>query len=219
MIVEEDGTYTIYPAETSRSIAQQDSFPEALIVHDPFRADPTNEYFVLEYRAVQYMTGTMIDEGMAIWQIHDTFAEERDSRRSIRLIRPEVWEDDTKALWDGTESHCYDLTPFSSPRNTDWLDGTRSYIDILGISDTGSSMTVEIRLPGVFVDEAHVGTEHGTREYPYDTVAEGVSNVYYSGRKQTIRIAPGSYLEDGQTINVPCTLVNSSDTGSVYIGP
>ncbi len=220
LIVTEDGTYTLHRAETVRSSTQQISQSEALVIYDSTLADPYKEYFILENRAPLLKDGSAsIDEGLAIWQIHDEFATKVDSRRTIRLVRPEVWKDSNYALWDGAESNCYDLTPWSMPKNTNWMAGSPSYIDILNISSAGSTMTVEIRLPGVFVDDANTGSEDGTQAHPWDTVSEGVDDVASSGRNQTIRIAPGAYPEDGLQISTPCMLVNSGETGTVYIGP
>ena len=89
----------------------------------------------------------------------------------------------------------------------------------MNIRNTGATRTVDIRLPGVFVDEDNTGSENGSHAHPWDTVAEGIDDVTSSGRNLTIRIAPGTYLEHGFQINGPCTLINSSDTGAVYIGP
>ena len=38
-------------------------------------------------------------------------------------------------------------------------------------------MTVQIRLPGVFVDAANHGFEDGSRQAPYNTVTEGIEAV------------------------------------------
>jgi hypothetical protein len=223
LIVEEDGTYVLHRAETIRSSIEQIEQPEAIVIPNEATGDISGEYFVLENRAPLNLSGTAtIDEGIALWLVHENpFPGDgnMDARRAVQLIRPQVWAGDTDSLWDGAQPDCYDLSAYSSPKNTHWADGTPSYLEILNISEAGPTMAVDIRLPGVFVDQANSGPEHGTPEEPYDTVSEGVMDVGGHGRNLTIRIAPGAYpLDDGQTFQLPCTLVNWTGSGDVYIG-
>ncbi len=222
LIVEEDGTYTLYRAETRRSSTLQITQPEALVIYDATRPSPTKEYFILENRAPEPRSapGTTYDEGLAIWRAYEypyPGQSSLDARRTIRLLRPKLWSDYSAILWDGADPDYYDLTPSSSPRNTNWVDGTTSYIEILNVSAAGPEMTVDVRLAGVFVDGGHSGTESGTPDEPYDTLSEAVTAVTTSGRRQTIRGAPGTYPENGLVIDTPCTVLPWSE-GTLYIG-
>jgi hypothetical protein len=221
LIVEEDGTYTLHRASTVRSSTQQISEPEALVIVNPGHPDPSEEYFVLENRALISRTNpaNVYEEGLAVWLIREPFPGDTVliSRRSVRLLRPQYWAANSESLWDGADPEYYDLTPRSAPRNTNWTDGTVSYVEILNMSAAGSQMTVDIRLPGVFVDGDYTGPELGTPDQPYDAVYKAVLAVSSSGRRQTIRTAPGTYPENGLYIDTPCTLTTWGE-GTVYIG-
>jgi hypothetical protein len=112
----------------------------------------------------------------------------------------------TRGLWDGSDASYYDLTVDSFPKNTEWPVGGPSYIEIYDVSAPGSTMTVKIRLPGVFVDRAYIGVETGSQSSPYNTLPEAVNKVRADGLNKTIRIAGGSYPVRNYVIDVPLTL-------------
>lgn len=222
LVVTEDGTYTIYEAETPRTFSQQTAQPEALLIYDPQRADPYEDYYMLENRTIrEYMNQANVrSTGLAVWRVTEgPFGTVTDlwTARAVQLIRPKSFVPITEALWDGSDPDYYDLSATSYPRDTDWTDGLPSYIEIYNISAAGPEMTVKIRLPGVFVDAANTGAQTGSQAYPFKTVAAGADAVDTSGRNQTIRIAGGSYPEGGLVIDHPCTLAHWRDE-SVTIG-
>ena len=84
---------------------------------------------------------------------------------------PNHWAPLDVSLWDGVNAaDGYDLTPTSSPRNTDWTDGSSSYVEIYDISRAGPSMSFEVRMPPLFVDRSHTGTEDGSQTHPFDAL-------------------------------------------------
>ncbi len=220
LVATEDGTYTLYDAETARSFTQQDAQPEALVIYDPRRPDPFSEYFIVENRNVIGWNGVnTVDSGLAVWLVHENpFPGDgsMELRRGLQLIRRGTWAADHNALWDGADSDYYDLTMTSVPKNTSWTDGTESYIEIRDISPAGPVMTLQIRLPGVFVDAANQGSENGSQQLPYDTVTEGIEAVDAAGGSQTIRIGGGTYSVGSSVISTPCTLAGWRD-GPVII--
>jgi M6 family metalloprotease-like protein len=213
LVVTHDGTYTLYDAETERNFSSQNTQPEALIVYDPLRTDPYKEYFILENRNI---TGTPIanqDQGLAVWLINENTL---DLRRVVRLIRRGGhFVGDDNALWDGTDDvQGYDLTATSVPRNTNWTDGTKSYIEVYDIPPAGTSMTFKVRMPPIFVDRANGGSETGSRTNPFNTVSEGIAAIPTPPR--TIKIAGGSYPEP-MVISTPCSLMGWRN-GNAVIG-
>ena len=115
-----------------------------------------------------------------------------------------LWFADSLSLWNGiNETSGYDLTAMSAPRNTNWTDGSRSYIEITNISPAGPAMTFKVTMPPIFVDQANSGSENGTQNNPFNTVLEGFNAIPESPR--TLRIAGGSYPEK-LVINTPVTL-------------
>jgi M6 family metalloprotease-like protein len=210
VVVTRDGTYSLHAAETVRNFSAQSNQPEALIIYDPLRTDPYNEYFILENRD----QGLLNDQGVAVWLINENT---NNRRKVVRLIRRGGhFATDGQALWDGVNNmDGYDLTATSIPRNTSWTDGSSSYIEVYDISQAGSSMTFKVTMPPLFVDQAHTtGSENGSQANPFDTVGEGVSAVPEPPR--TIKIAGGSYPET-VVISTPCTL-RGWRNGNAFIG-
>jgi hypothetical protein len=226
LVAADDGTYTLYRAEPIRSITQQQVEPEMLIVNDWLSGLGDKRYFILENRAPEsfWTPGTTVEEGLAIWGIHE-YPLPGDSKlqfkRTVRLIRPKLWSEDTAVLWDGSDPDYYDLTyqdtTVDAPRNTDWPDGQPSYIEITNISAAGPVMTVDIRLPGLFADREHQGTEVGTPDYPFRTIGSAADLLEQLGKDWTIRTKPGTYPENGLVIDTPCT-IKPWGSGTVYIG-
>lgn len=216
----EDGTYTLGDAEGMRSVDEQVAQPEALIVYDPRGVNAFNRYFILENRNLIKSDGTFVDAGLAIWRIDDDGVSGADftPRRDIRLLRRKMSTNDSVALWDGEEQTYYDLTPMSTPANTDWPDGSPSYIEIYDVSGPGTTMTVSIRLPGVFVDvNSSAQPEDGSQLFPHNMVADGVDDAVSSGLQLTIHIAGGNYFEQDLLIDRPVTLMGWRN-GAAVIG-
>ncbi len=214
-IVTHDGTYTLHDAETVRNFSLQATQPEALIVYDPLRADLYKEYFILENRN----QATLNDQGLAVWLINENkiiSGNENNLRKAIRLIRRDGhWAPANSALWDGgNATDGYDLTASSTPRNTNWTDGSSSYVEIYDISPAGPTITFKVRMPPIFVDRSNMSLENGSQANPFNTVPEGISAIPEAPR--TIRIAGGSYPEQFD-INTPCTLKGWRN-GSAIIG-
>lgn len=222
-VVTHDGTYSLYNIEIDRDIATQQSEPEALIVYDPLRSSPYDEYFVLENRVQEWEiphstcpdnTRALLDQGLLLWQINEN---ESLFRKMIRLIRHNgYWPEDCdeNSAWDGGASDYYDITPVSLPRNTGWTDGTPSYVEIYDVSAAGPSISLKIRMTPLFVDQANSGTETGTDLQPFNTVQEAIDAVPEPPR--TIDISGGTY-SGAITISTPVTL-RSWRNGSVVIG-
>jgi M6 family metalloprotease-like protein len=207
LVVTHDGTYTLYNVETDRGFAAQTSQPEAIIIYDPLRTRPYKEYFVLENRDRQnrYLATNqlVLGRGLAVWLINEG---ETNLRKVIRLIRRGGhWAGELQSLWDGVnETDGYDLTSASVPRNTNWTDGSPSYIEIYDVSVAGPAMTLTIRMPSIFVDRSNMGVEYGSQADPFNTVWEGVTLTH--GASRTIRLAGGRYPEN-LTLDTPMTLV------------
>jgi M6 family metalloprotease-like protein len=202
LVVTHDGTYVLYDAETERNFSVQSTQPEAVIIYDPNRSDPYNEYFILENRN----QATLPDQGLAVWLIDEDPIYNNNKRKIIRFIRRNgywgLWGD---VLWDGSSvQDGYDLTPDSIPRNTNWTDGTNSYIEIYDISLAGPIMEFKVRLPGIFVDKGNTGFENGTQQQPYNQVTKAIAAI--NEPPTTIRIAGGNYQESLR-ISTPCTLM------------
>jgi hypothetical protein len=85
------------------------------------------------------------------------------------------------------------------------------------VSAAGWEVTVDIRLPGLFVDADHPGPGSGVPDDPFDTVAQAVAVIEAWSHRWTIRIASGSYPEAGLMIDTPCHLTTWGD-GIAYIG-
>jgi M6 family metalloprotease-like protein len=198
LVIDHDGTYSLYDAETERQFSTQQSFPEAAVICDPVRTPLYKDYFILENRN---LTG-LPDRGLAVWLIDEN---DTNLRRMIRLMRrADPWAIMNQALWDGTTAtEGYDLTADSVPRNTDWADGSDSHIEITDISAAGPAMSFTVRLTPIFVDIANSGTETGSEQNPFNTVGEAVSAIPVGPR--TLQIAHGQYPES-VTISTPCTL-------------
>ena len=198
LVITHDGTYTIYDAETERSFSLQDSQPEAAIIYDPLRADRYKEYFILENRN----NALLPDQGLAVWLIDEN---QNDMRKMIRLIRRGGhWAAMNQSLWDGVNNvDGYDLTATSGPRNSNWTNGSPSYIEIYDISQAGSAITFKVRIPPIFVDWSNTGYEVGSQTNPFNTLIEAVGAITEPPR--TIRISGGSYPET-MVIDIPCTL-------------
>jgi hypothetical protein len=221
LVVTRDGTYTLSDVETTRNFSAQENNPEAIIIFDPLRSDPYNEYFILENRNQALQP----DQGLAVWLIDEST---NDWRKAVRLIRrgghwtgqwvgsPPQWREDYSLFfWDGVpQTDGYDLTATSTPRNTSWTDRSPSYIEVYDISAAGPTMTFKVRMPPIFVNKANTGSEDGSQAHPYNTVLEGISAIPEPPR--TIRIAGGSYPET-MVINTPCTLMGWKN-GNVVIG-
>ncbi len=215
LVITHDGTYTLYDAETVRNFSTQDTQPEAAIIYDPLRTNPYREYFILENRNQPLL----VDRGLAFWLINEesqNWPSGLNFRKVVRLIRRGGhWAGMNQALWDGiNQTDGYDITTTSTPRNTNWTDGTPSYIEIYDISQSGSSMTFKVEIPPIFVDWTNSGTENGTQANPYNTILEAINAIPIPPR--TIRISGGTYPET-IIINKPCTL-KSWKNGSVIIG-
>lgn len=208
LVVTHDGTYTLYDAETERNFSTQSNQPEALIIYDPLKQNSYREYFILENRNDPELD----DQGLAVWLINEdnnNWPLGLKFRQVVRFIRreghwPTLWFADSLSLWNGiNEIHGYDLTATSTPRNTNWTDDSRSYIEVTKISPAGPAMTFNVTMPPIFVDQANSGSENGTQANPFNTVLGGVNAIPEPPR--TIRIAGGSYAEK-LVINTPVTL-------------
>jgi M6 family metalloprotease-like protein len=210
-IITHDGTYSLYDAETVRSYTTQSTQPEVLIIFDPLRSNPYQEYFILENRN----NPRMWDQGMTVWLIDETLLP-TDVRRVDRLIRrSDHWAHDSSSCWDGTSpTSGYDFTEISNPRDTEWTNGDSSYIEITDISAAGTAMSMHIRMTPIFVDYSNSGTENGTLNQPYNTIAEALIAIPEPPR--TIRIRGGHY-PGSYTINTPCTLMKWR-SGNAVIG-
>jgi hypothetical protein len=199
LVVTHDGIYTLHDAETDRNFSTQGTQPEAIVIYDPLRADPYREYFILENRNEALID----DQGLAIWLIDETT---NDWRKAIRLIRRGGhWVDMIDAMWNGVDdANGYDFTATSTPRNTNWTDGTKSYVEIYDISQAGPAMTFKVRMPPIFVDwDNDPLVEIGSQDFPFDEVDEAIAAIPEAPR--TIRIAGGSYPKQ-LVINTACTL-------------
>jgi M6 family metalloprotease-like protein len=204
LVVTHDGTYTLHDAEADRSFSTQATQPEAIIIHDPLRADPYKEYFILENRNQAMLN----DQGLAVWLINEdvpNWPTGLNTRKGVRLIRRSGhFVGAGVSLWDGiNDTDGYDLTATSTPRNTNWTDGTKSYVEIYDISQAGPAMTFKVRMPPIFVDWDNLPSEYGTQDFPFDEVDEAIAAIPETPR--TIRIAGGSY-PGPLVINTPCTL-------------
>lgn len=208
LVVTHDGTYTLYDAETERKFSAQSSQPEALIIYDPLKQNPYREYFILENRN----DPDLDDQGLAVWLINEdsnNWPLGLKFRQVVRFIRreghwPTLWFADSLSLWNGiNEIHGYDLTATSTPRNTSWTDGTRSFIEITDISPAGPAMTFKVTMPPIFVDQSNSGAENGSQNNPFNTILEGINAIPESPR--TLRIAGGVYPEN-LVITTPSTL-------------
>lgn len=222
-VVKHDGTYSLYNIENDRDLPTQQVEPEALIVYDPLRSGPYDEYFVLENRVQEWEishstcpdnTRALMDQGLLLWQINEN---ESLFRKMIRLVRHNgYWPEacDENSAWDGAASDYYDITPLSLPRDTSWTDGTPSYVEIYDVSPAGPSLSLKIRMTPLFVDHANSGTETGTDLQPFDTVQEAIDAIPEPPR--TIDISAGTYAGP-ITMSKPVTL-RSWRNGSVVIG-
>jgi len=214
LIATHDGTYTLYDAETDRQFSVQDTQPEALIIYDPLRDNPYREYFILENRNLAGLP----DRGLGVWQINEqssTWPGGLNWRRVNRLIRRGDYFTDASAFWDGVDDpQGYDLTASSTPRNTNWSDGSPSYIEIYDISPAGPVITFKVHMPPIFVDQANAGYETGSRDNPFHVINAALDAI--SEPPRTLKIAGGSYPET-MTINTPCTLTGWRN-GNAVIG-
>lgn len=198
-VITHDGSYTLYDAETERNFSLQSTQPEAIVIYDPMRPDPYREYFILENRNEPLLD----DQGLTVWLIDETT---NDWRKVVRLIRRGgYWAPLNHALWDGVDdANGYDLNANSIPRNTNWTDRTKSYIEIYDISLAGPAMTFKVRIPPIFVDWNNDPlVEVGSQDFPFDEVDEAIDLIPEAPR--TIRIAGGSYPKH-LIINTACTL-------------
>ena len=217
-IVDRDGHYTLYDVETNRTFSQQASQPETLLIYDPLRPSPYNDYYLLENRNMTVKNSANLDQtdrGLTIWKIEDDGDTNR--RKAMLVRRGGYWASTVSdTTWDGSSSSTtYDFGPDSSPRNTNWADGTKSYIEIYDISKAGTSMTFNVRMPPLFVDlNSSMPIETGYRDFPFDTLPEALTAVSIPPR--TIRIAGGNYSEP-ITINTPVTLMQWKN-GDVVLG-
>jgi len=219
VVATHDGTYVLYDAETERNFSTQNTQPEALIIYDPQDDDPYKQYFILENRDIENAPAWNQDEGLAVWLINEdvpTWPSGLNLRKVVRLVRRNGhFVGDDVALWDGVDAmQGYDLTPTSAPRNTSWTDGSKSYIEIYDISQAGPVMTFKVRVPPIFVDRTNAGAETGSQAKPFNTVAEGINDIFDAPR--TVRIAGGSYSES-LIVTTPCTLVGWRN-GNALIG-
>jgi len=215
LVITHDGTYTLFDAETERNFSLQNTQPEAIIIYDPLRNDPYKEYFVLENRNHAQLN----DQGLGLWLINEdvpSWPHGLDLRKGVRMKRRGGhWATMDQVLWDGiNDTHGYDLTYASTPIDTDWTDGSASYIEIYDISSAGSQMTFKVVIPPIFVDLANSGVGNGSQANPYDSVSEAIAAVPEPPR--TIRISGGSY-DEPMVIDTPCTL-RGWKNGSVIIG-
>jgi M6 family metalloprotease-like protein len=162
-VMTRNGVAELYDMESERPLNDQASQPEAIILYDPRRPDPYKEYFILENRnrpARANGTGApVLARGLAVWHITERdgpWPDGIDLRQSIRLIRRgDFWASELDSLWDGTDlSTGYDLTPFSSPRNTRWADESSSGISLEDISAAGPVMTFNLLTPGGGLNDA-----------------------------------------------------------------
>jgi hypothetical protein len=215
LVITHDGTYTLYDAETERTFSQQNTQSEAAIIYDPLRANPYREYFIVENRNQPLL----VDQGLALWLINENSSNWPDGlnlRKVVRLIRRGGhWANMNQFLWDGiTDTDGYDITALSTPRDTNWTDGTASYVEIYDISQAGSSMTFKVEIPPIFVDYSYSGPEVGTQTEPFSTLLEAINAIPTPPR--TIRISGGTYPEN-IVINTPCTLKGWRN-GTVILG-
>jgi hypothetical protein len=129
-ILLDDGTYTLHRVGIIRSVTEQISEPEAILIPNFAHGDLSKEYFILENRAPRaWDSSNSFDEGIALWLVNE-FPFPGDSglevRRAVQLIRPQIWAPESASLWDGDDPDYYDLSATSEPKNTHWADGTPS---------------------------------------------------------------------------------------------
>jgi|GEM_PF-6432964 len=215
-VVSHDGVYAVHNAEAPREFSDQLTQPEALIIYDPLRADADKEYFILENRNITDLPPWDQDAGIAIWLINEnapTWPVGLNDRHVERLIRRGGHHvGDDEALWDGIEG--YDFTRTSTPRNTNWTNGSPSYVEVTDISAPGAVMTCKIRMPPICVDGSNTGSQSGSQADPFDTMSEALAAIPEPPR--TIRIAGGSY-DETMIIDKPCTLM-AWRNGNAIIG-
>ena len=223
LVITHDGRYTLFNIETDRSFAVQTSQPEAVIIYDPLRSEPYKEYFILENRNREIKNPNsnqmIMDRGLTVWLTDENapnWPYGLNLRKTVRLIRRAgPWAGETESLWDGSESSYYDITHKSTPRNTNWTDGARSYIEITDVSAAGPAISFNITMPPIFVAQAAAGfLELGTQENPFKTIQAAVEAVPEPPR--TIRIAGGNYPEK-LFITTPVTL-KAWGSEHVFIG-
>jgi len=221
-VVTHDGTYRIYDAETVRSYAEQKVRPEVLLIYDPLDPSPYEKYFALEVRNAGWLT----KQGLAVWLVDERLIDDKNDpsyagggnyswdmlRANRLLIRDGFWtaaDGDFGAdhqLWDGSNDD-YDLTPTSTPRDTNWLDlddgvqtdAHRSYIEITDISaiQTNSAMPgesyveVTVRMPPIFADVntsifsiigcIASGVPVGSEDCPYASISDAIAAIPQDG--------------------------------------
>jgi M6 family metalloprotease-like protein len=149
LVVDKSGTYRISDAETERSFSAQLERPEAIVVFDQSRESPFDVYFILENREKDVLDpvsgNAILDKGLAVWLIDEN---ETEARKRIQLVRRDGYFANTlRTFWDGgNPTDGYNITESSTPRNTNWADGTASRVRILNISPAANIMTLDLRI-------------------------------------------------------------------------
>jgi M6 family metalloprotease-like protein len=141
-VVTQDGWYTLSDVERH---------PQAYILYDPDHG--TQEYFIVENRwPSSSYEKDLGDQGLAIWRIDESYDYKGGNwgRIAIHLVRaggpPPVSA--ANALWDGSDPQTgYDLTPTSSPSNSQWRDGSSSEIAVWCIPKSGPEVRVFFDIP------------------------------------------------------------------------
>jgi M6 family metalloprotease-like protein len=188
--------------------AQLQSANTPVILYDPARG--VGEYFIVEFRNsapangggsydkdIGWIAGNPQTSGLAVWHF-------------VAGGNPTVFSEGSPNLAMGGSTLWTHMTPFLR-----WNDGTpiTTQINLLSIQPDGGAMVFEwLTRSDTWVDFNYSGSELGTFNNPYNTLAEGLSAVSYGG---TLNFKIGSSRETA-TISKPMTLKGYN--GLVTIG-
>ena len=203
-------------------VASSGSIDGPVILYDPARI---HEFFILEYRsasksAPNYDNAFGRDgpsnnrEGLVIWQV--TTQDDHSSFPSPWIpADPLLTQNQPGGYSSSILCRCPpDLNvtanaPWISGQTTPplkWFDGTTTStrIHILPFAAGASTITVDILAEyDTWVDFSYVGPEDGTFAHPFNTFAEGVSNVGYGGN---LWMKPGQKAETISNLAKPMTI-------------
>lgn len=184
----------------------------SMFLYDP--AIGTSEFFMLEYRTQTNAGGAFYDKdvtgnGLAIWHI------QQDANHNPVLLDPVTYAvfhagaytlaRGGTTLWPGGST-----TPLLS-----WNNGVQTATKIVVHPFTKGRDTIEVEWltqADTWVDFNYAGTEKGTFSQPYNTVTEGVFQVYRGG---TLKLKAGSTLE---TFSTQKAMTIEAFNGPVNIG-